>query len=133
LGKTVGGLTSSISGIVGDLKGTLDATIKDLGSTLPIGEIAAKVAGAESAINDARGDILSLTGSSKSEILGKITQIATGSAEKNIPFNIDSDIQTEINKIKNQGLNEIVTVTAKRLYPKTETVNIAASSANTGG
>lgn len=133
LGKAVGGLTSSVSGVVGDLKTTLDSTIKDLGSTLPIGEITAKVANAESAINTARGDILSLTGSSKTDILGKITQVATGAAEKNIPFNIDIDVQNEINKTKNQGLNEIVTITGKRLYPKTETVNIAPTSANTGG
>lgn len=133
LGKAVGGLTSSVSGVVGDLKTTLDSTIKDLGSSLPIGEITAKVANAESAINTARGDILSLTGSSKSEILGKITQVATGASEKNIPFNIDIDVQNEINKIQNKGLSEIVTITGKRLYPKTETVNIAPTSANTGG
>lgn len=133
IGKAVSGLTSSVSGIVGDLKTTLDSTIKDLGSSLPIGEITAKVGNAESAINNSRGDILSLVGSPKTEILGKINQVATGAAEKNIPFNIDTDIQNEINKTKNQGLNEIVTITAKRLYPKTETVNISSTSANTGG
>ena len=133
LGKTVSGLTSSISGIVGDLKGTLDATIKDLASSLPIGEIAAKVAGAESSINNSRGDILSLVGASKSEILEKIDTIAQGAFSKNIDFNVDSDIQKEIDKTKNNGLVQIVTVTAKKLYPKTETVNIAVTSANTGG
>jgi len=133
LGKTVSGLTSSISGVVGDLKGTLDSTIKDLASPLPIGEIAAKVAGAESSINNSRGDILSLVGASKSEILGKIDTIAQGAFSKNIDFNVDSDIQKEIDKTKNNGLVQIVTVTAKKLYPKTETVNIAVTSANTGG
>ena len=43
------------------------------------------------------------------------------------------DKQKEINKTKNQGLPEIVTVTGKRTYPKTETVNVALTSANTGG
>ena len=133
LGKTVGGLTSSISGVVGDLKGTLDSTIKDLGSSLPIGEITAKVSSAESLINNSRGDILSLTGTSKSEILGKIDTIAQGAISKNIDFNIDTDIQKEIDKTKNNGLTEIVTITAKKLYPRTETVNIAVTSANTGG
>ena len=133
LGKAVGGLTSSISGVVGDLKSTLDSTIKDLASSLPIGEITAKVAATESEINKSRGDILSLTGSSKSEILGKIDKVAAGAITKGIEFIVDNDIQKEINKTKNQGLPEIVTVTGKRTYPKTETVNVAPTSANTGG
>ena len=133
MGKAVGGLTSSISGVVGDLKSTLDSTIKDLASSLPIGEITAKVAATESEINKSRGDILSLTGSSKSEILGKIDKVAAGAITKGIEFIVDNDIQKEINKTKNQGLPEIVTVTGKRTYPKTETVNVASTSANTGG
>lgn len=133
LGKVVSGVTSSISGVVGDLKGMLDSTIKDLSSALPLGEITAKVANIESAINDVRGDVLSLTGSSKTEVFGKIDQVAKGAEEKGIEFNVDNDIQKEINKVKNKGLAEITTMIGKQIYPKTETVSVTPSSANTGG
>jgi len=131
LGKAVGGLTSSVSGIVGDLGRTLDSTIGALQSvTLPLGEITARVTQTENLVNGLRGDILSLTGTERNTTLGKIDTVSTLASSKNIDFNIDQDITTAINVVKNVGVAAFETVTGKRLYPKTESVQVPSS--NTG-
>ena len=120
VGKTLDGITSTISEATKNLTGKLDETIKSLDSQSPIGQIQAKLTEMETQINNERGNILNLAGSEKNNILGKIDSIATKAAAKNLSFEIDPDITNEIQKTKNT-LQE-VTVTGKRVYPKTETI-----------
>jgi hypothetical protein len=126
VGKTIDGVTSSVTGATQQLKGELDGAIKSLDSNSPLGQIQAKVTELETSVNNKRGDILSLTGTEKQNVLGKIDQVIEKSAAKNITFDIDQDIKTEIDKSKNK-LQE-VTVTGKRVYPKTETVAKTSTS-----
>lgn len=120
VGKTIDGITSSVSQATQNLTGKLDETIKSLESQSPIGQIQAKVTEMETQINNERGNILNLVGSEKNNVLGKIDSIATKAAAKNLSFEIDPDINNEIQKSK--GTLQEVSVTGKRVYPKTETV-----------
>jgi len=126
VGKTIDGITASVSGATQQLKGELDGAIKSLDSNSPLGQIQAKVTELETSINNKRGEILGLTGTEKGNVLGKIDQVIEKSAAKNITFDIDQDIKTEINKSKN--IPQEVTVTGKRVYPKTETVTKTTTS-----
>jgi hypothetical protein len=126
VGKTIDGITASVSGATQELKGELDGAIKSLDSNSPLGEIQAKVTELETSINNKRGDILSLAGTEKQNILGKIDQVIDKSAAKNIAFDVDQDIKTEIDKSKN--IPQEVTVTGKRVYPRTETVTTTSTS-----
>lgn len=126
IGKTIDGITSTISSATQELTGKLDSTLKSLDSNSPLGEIQSKVTELETSINDKRGEILNLTGKEKTSILGKIDQVATKAAAKNISFDIDPDITSEIQKSKN--IPQEVTVTGKRVYPKTETVTKTTTS-----
>lgn len=135
VGKTVSGVTSTVSDAYNTVGKALSSTINDFASQVPIGELVNKVSNLETLVNDAKGDILSLKDSLKTEILGKIDVVDKLSANSNIDFTPDSDLVAEIDKIKNGGVKTVTTVLGKYVYPKTVSVEVVKTSntANTGG
>jgi Gp5 N-terminal OB domain len=129
VGKTVGNLTSSVSDAVSKVSGVLDNTLKDLASSIPLGEMANKLGDAAAFINETKGDILSITDKvTKDSIFNKIESVATQAASKNLDFTIDQDITAAIDHAKNKGVGVITTVLGKHVYPKTESVVVSANT-----
>lgn len=134
LGKTIDGITSTVSEAFKVVGNALDSTIKDFASQLPLGELTSKVSELETLVNDSKGDILSLKNTLKNEILNKIDVVDKLSANSNIDFTPDPSLTEEINKLKNGGVAAVTTVLGKYVYPKTVSVEVpVTSNTNTGG
>lgn len=124
-GKIVGGITTTVNKVADTLGQAADGIAKDFRDKLPLGELAGRVEGFSLAINMARYDILSLAQDPKQILLGKIDNISLLSYNNNLDFRIDKDIQNEIlNSIYNISDAELNSVMGKRIYPKTETVQM---------
>ena len=54
-------------------------------------------------------------------MLGKIGKVASGAADRNIEFNLDSDITKAIEKANK--VSNVVQKVSKHLYPKSETTS----------
>lgn len=129
VGKAVDGVTSAVSAVTQNLTNKIDSVVKDINSSVaPLGELQAKVSNVETSINNARGDILSLTGSEKNTMLGKIDNVVTAATDKNLDINIDSDITKAINDAKSVPTTSVVI--AKHVYPKTETVVVSSNTSS---
>lgn len=116
IGKTVEGLTSTVSGVFNNLNVNADALIGDLTGRLPIGELTQKVQVFETATNLAKGNILSLKDDLKGTLINKIGDIKQLSALKNIPFDVDPAM------LPQQLTQEVQTIIGKHIYPLTETL-----------
>jgi hypothetical protein len=132
-GKIVGGITSTVSGVVSDIKNAADGIIKDFAGSTPLGELSAKVGTFAESVNDSKGLILGLDVKNKGDVLGKIGQVATGAENKNIDFPIDSSISNAINNLNSNATATAQKVMGKHLYPKTESVTLSSNTANTSG
>lgn len=116
VGKVVGGITSTIDNAFSKITSAADSVLKDFAGQTPLGELSAKVSSFENLANENKGSILSLRTDLQNTVKGKIGEIATQSAEKNIEFNVDSELlPTAITKTVNR-------VFGKRIYPSTETI-----------
>ncbi len=121
LGKALSGLTSTVSNVFNKLSAAADDVLKDFVANSPIGELSQKVANFEVSVNEKKGDILGLKSNLKESLLGKIDDVSTKAAGRNIDFNLDSQLQDEINSTVKKTVN-VVTTVAKRIFPKTETL-----------
>ena len=70
-------------------------------------------------VNDNKGVILGLKSDQKNDLLSKIGKVASGAADRNIEFNLDSDITKAIEKASK--VSNSVQKVSKHLYPKSET------------
>jgi len=121
LGKTIAGITSTVSNVFNKLNEAANALGKDLLENSPLGELTQKVANFEASVNENRGEILSLKDNLKNTLYGKIDDVASKAAGKNIDFKLDSQLQNDINKTLKSAAS-VVTVVGKKLFPKTETL-----------
>lgn len=132
LGKIVGGLASTVSGVFSAVTSAADGLLKDFAQNLPLGQLTAGTNSFEDLVNTNRGDILSLKDTLKTVALDKIDQVAQKALGKSIPFNVNSDIQSAIDVAKGT-VTTVKTVLAKHTYPKTETLEevVITSTKNT--
>lgn len=125
IGKIAGGITSTVNGVAQALGSAADGIIKDFANKLPIGEIAGKVDGFGIALNDNVSDIISLAKNPKQFLLNKVDQVSQLAFSNNVEFKFDKRIQNEIlTTIYNVAQNELTSVIAKHVYPKTETIEV---------
>ena len=128
--KALDGVSSTVSGIVSEVKNGADSILRDFASNIPIGEVTAKVDAFSNLVNDGKGLILGEKIDIRNSLLRKIDEVDKGAIERNIEFNIDSSITTAIDNINYNASAAAVNKIGKHIYPKTETV--ASPSANTG-
>ena len=88
----------------------------------------AKIDTFANSVDDNKGLILGLKSDLKNGLLNKIDQVATGAADRNIDFSVDSSITNEINKLKTGSANTVQVVIGKHIYPKTETLTVTANT-----
>lgn len=127
-GKAVGGISTTVSGVVSEIGNAADSIIKDFSSTTSVGELSAKIETFAGSVNDNKGLILGLDSQNKETILNKIDQVAVGAGERNIEFSVDSSITEAINNLTPSNIAADTVRIGKRRYPKTETI-----TANTSG
>jgi hypothetical protein len=132
VGKSLSGITSSISNVFKDLSSMADGLISNFVQNSPLGELTQKVANFEASVNGYKGDILNLKGGLKETLIGKIDDVAVRAAGKNIEFNVDPDLRGA------GAVQETITKIGKRLFPKTETleevqITSKKTSSNTSG
>lgn len=125
-GKIVDGGASTVSGVFSTINSEADRLIKDFAQNIPIGQLTSGVNTFEDLVNTNRGDILSLDNTLKIQTLNKIDGIAQKASDNAIPFNINSDIQAAIDETKGSKTQTTKTIVAKRIYPKTETLQEVA-------
>ena len=128
--KALDGVSSTVSGVVSEVKNSAESIIRDFASNVPIGEVTTKVDAFANLVNDGKGLILGEKVDIRNSLLNKIDEVGKGAAERNIEFNIDSSITTAIDNINYNASAAAANKIGKHIYPKTETV--ASSSANTG-
>ena len=116
--KVVDGISTTVNSIVKTIGKVADSIIKDF-NTGSLGASITKIAAFAENVNDNKGVILGLKSDLKNDLLGKIGKVASGAADRNIEFNLDSDITNAIQKV-NKASN-IVQKVSKHLYPKSET------------
>lgn len=127
LGKVANGVTSTISGVADTLGKAADGIITDFSNKVPVDQIAGKVSGLGTAINDNAPSILALPKDSKQILLGKIDEVSKLSFNNDVEFKFDTGVQNEIlSSVYNiQGGKEdsqFSNVIGKHVYPKTETI-----------
>jgi hypothetical protein len=127
VGKDIAGGTSTVSNVFSGLSAAADGVIQNLASNLPIGELTNKVQNFESDVNSNRGSILSLKTDLKNTLFAKIDAVALGASAKNIPFTVDSEIQSAITKVVNP-VAQYTTQLGKHIYAKTESVLIPSAN-----
>lgn len=121
VGKALGGVTASIDKAFSKLTELADGTINSFIANSPIGEITQKVANLEVNINEKKGEILNFRSDLKSSLYAKIDDVSSRASAKNIEFNIDSEIRSEVDKAVNTAAT-VVTKIGKRIFPQTETL-----------
>ena len=121
VGKAVAaGQTSSVSNMFNTVNNVSDGAIKDLKSNMPIAEVTNNVRNYQNLVNSERGNILSLVENQKNTILDKIGEVSVLANEKNIPFDLNTDLQKAVNSTK--GFTSSVEVKIGRhVYPSTQT------------
>jgi len=127
VGKDIAGGTSTVSNVFSGLSAAADGVIQNLSSNLPIGELTNKVQNFEGDINGNRGSILNLKTDLKNTLFAKIDAVAQGASAKNIPFTVDSEIQSAITKVVNP-VAQYTTQLGKHIYAKTESVLIPSAN-----
>jgi len=140
LGKALNGVTSTVSNVYNKLNSAADGLIRDFVTNSPIGELTQKVANFEVSINENKGDILNFKDNLKTNLYTKIDDISSKASSKNIDFNIDPQLKTEINSTTNIAVTTTTSI-AKRLFPKTETLQevsisskkVSSSNSSSGG
>ena len=70
---------------------------------------------------------MSLKTDLKNTLFAKIDAVALGASAKNIPFTVDSEIQSGINKVINP-VAQYTTQLGKHIYAKTESVLIPSAN-----
>lgn len=130
VGKDLAGITASIGNLYPTLVAMADNAISGFIANSPIGELTQKVLDFEATVNEKKGEILSLRSDLQNKVLGKIDEVATRAIDKNIDFNIDTQLVDAIDKSLNKIPN-VVTKIGKQIYPKTETIQEIQSAVNT--
>ena len=116
--KVVNGISTTVNSIVKTIGKVADSIIKDF-NTGSLGASITKIAAFAENVNDNKGVILGLKSDQKNDLLSKIGKVASGAADRNIEFNLDSDITNAIQKVSK--VSNIVQKVSKHLYPKSET------------
>jgi len=137
IGKALEGITSTVSNVFNKLNDAANSLGQDLIGKSPLGELTQKVANFEASINEKKGEILGFKDNLKNTLYAKIDDVAIKAAAKNIDFNVDSQLQADIDKTLKSAA-AITTTIGKRIFPKTETleeVQITAqrTSSNSSG
>ena len=128
VGKVAGGITSTISGVYNSINNLSDGLLKDFSSNLPIGELTNNVGIYQDIVNGERGGILGLKVDLKNTLLNKIDTIANKAIDRNIPFDLNADLQNAIYSVKNAGVNVLDYKLGKHIYPQTDTFYSAHTS-----
>ena len=81
-------------------------------------------------INEKKGEILNFRSDLKSSLYAKIDDVSSRASAKNIEFNIDSEIRSEVDKAVNTAAT-VVTKLGKRIFPQTETLEEVQITAKT--
>ena len=116
--KIVNGISTTVNSIVKTIGKVADSIIKDFGGT-SLGASLEKITAFAENVNDNKGVILGLKSDQKNDLLSKIGKVASGAADRNIEFNLDSDITKAIEKVNK--VSNVVQKVSKHLYPKSET------------
>ena len=122
-GKTLAGIASTVSEVASTILTSGDGILRDFANKLPIGELTEKVGFFEGLVNNSKGVVEGLVGDIKSNVLYKIEDVALRAADRNIDFNLDPALRTQIDNLKYNGVNAVTSLVGKHLYPKTETYN----------
>lgn len=130
LGKAIEGITSSVSNVFNKLNDAANSLGQDLIGKSPLGELTQKVANFEANLNEKKGEILGLKDNMKNALYAKIDDIASKATAKNIDFNLDSQLQTDIDK-RLKTATAVVTTIGKRIFPQTETLEEVQITAKT--
>ena len=109
-----GGITSSVSGVYTGTLSNISTGMTQLKSQMPKDQLVAAMNGLESNLNGVAGQVANLPSSQIAEIQSKTGELVTAAGEKGIALNVTESMLPPV--------PEVVTVTGKRLYPKTETI-----------
>ena len=119
--KVVDGISTTVNSIVKTIGKVADSIIKDFSAGTSLGASLEKITAFAENVNDNKGVILGLKSDQKNDLLGKIGKVASGAADRNIEFNLDSDITKAIEKANK--VSNVVQKVSKHLYPKSETTS----------